>query len=182
MKRLDKAARYCGVSRQKFCESAVMAEVAETERRQFDRRATRDEQRTQTPRTPDTDGSGPAGLGLAAALRGKSPTAEEQTTAPQAPVVVNVGTTGSGGGAVGGDSIERLATFVTAAHDFERERRLRQAVEVLRVTASTDEERRVLAARLDEAIAAKAAAKPQGGGPVARVARVAFDKLAALTR
>jgi hypothetical protein len=48
-------------------------------------------------------------------------------------------------------------------------------------SAATDEERKVLAARLDEAVATKMKTAPSGDGDglnVKRVARVAFDKLA----
>lgn len=95
-----------------------------------------------------------------------------------APVVVNVGsqTTSSGG-----DIIERLANFVLAGNDFERSTRLRTAVGILKETTPTEEEQKVLAARLDEVIAAKTqTTTPVGGNNIIRTARVAFDKLSAL--
>jgi len=185
MKRLDKAARFRGLSRQKFIEAAVLAEVAEVERKRHDKKVEREGNALErTNSVHDVPDGAPSGLGITAAIRARAaapvdaPPAEQQKQ-----VVVNVGNGGGSGGAVhSGDAIERLANYVIGAKDFERDVRLRKAVDILRDTAATDEERKVLAARLDEAIAAKTGKADGGGNGIVRTARIAFDKLADILR
>lgn len=175
IKRLDKAADACGQTRQAFMQAAVLAEVAEVEerRRMKKLRVSRSSDELLEPQqdvSADADSS-PSGTGIADALR-RQRDAEVPTppaAAAQGQVVVNVGSAAGGHG----ETIERLAAYVAEASDFERDSRKRAVVKILRATASTDEERKTLAARLDEAIAAKV----KTGGGVARAARVAFDKL-----
>lgn len=161
---------------QSFCEGAVMREVNEIEARQQHRKDEQNDERTRF--VMPNGATGPSGLGLAERLHAvpQVPQAGEDER-PHAPVVnVNVG--GTAGGVGVSNDIDRLANFVLGARDFERTQRLRTAVGILHATASSDEERRVLGARLDEAIAArsKTAAAQDEGGPF-KLARVAFDKL-----
>jgi hypothetical protein len=183
MRRLDKAAKYCGQTRQAFVMAAVLAEIAEVEERQRMKqlRGSRNNDGLQSePREIDTSAA-PTGLGIASAIRQR----QEATTpieepAPQRQVVVNVGNNGSGGATGSGDAIDRLASYVVTGNEFERDMRLRTAVSILKTSAATEEERNVLAARLDEVIATKTTTKKNESGGVVRAARVAFDKIAGL--
>jgi hypothetical protein len=161
-------------------EGCVLAELSEHEERRNAKRnvnglrgdAKKEERAASTEQV---------GLGIGTALRKRLESAEEEERpAPtaQAPVIVNVG--GSATGAATSD-IDRLATYVTNGGERGRDTRLRTAVAVLVASASTEEERKVLAARLDEAVATKTKTTQANDGEglnVKRVARVAFDKLA----
>ena len=179
MRRLDRAARERGQSRQAFVEGCVLAELSEHEER---RHAKRNPEAARSPlRREESDhASGPIGLGIGETLRKRREVSEDEVATPaaaQAPIVVNVGGNAPGAGSPHSD-IDRLAAFVTNGSDFDRDTRLRTAVAVLAASTSTAEERKVLAARLDEAIAAKT--KTSGsddGSGVKRIARIAFDKL-----
>ena len=119
------------------------------------------------------------GLGIGETLRKRLEVAEEEerpSPTAQAPVIVNVG--GGAPGTVTSD-IDRLATYVTNGGERGRDTRLRTAVAVLVASASTDEEKKVLVARLDEAVAARTKITPTSddGSGVKRIARIAFDKL-----
>jgi hypothetical protein len=176
MSRVRRLVRRSGVSLQNFLENLVMREVTEHEAR---RNPLKNEKTNEEERAPRfaAPASGPAGLGISEHLRGVSTTqpADENILPAQAPVVVNVGNPVPTNGAVGND-IERLAAFVAGGRDFERSMRLRTTTAILHATATSDEERRVLAARLDEAIAHKTKSATDEGGPM-KLARVAFDKL-----
>jgi len=171
MKRLDRAARKRGMSKQQFIEAAVLREVAEHEA------STTREKDDRTETTNHKTDNSPGKLGIVDRLKQQEqrPTISESPT--PAPVVVNVGSNTASGGA---DIIERLANFVLAGNDFERSTRLRTAVNILKDTTPTEEERKVLAARLDEAIAAKTNSTTPSGGQVVRTARMAFDKIVGL--
>jgi len=173
MKRLDRVARKRGISKQQFIEAAVIKELNEHEESSLRVKAEREEA---IGRKGDTT---PSTLGIANRLKQQDQQAAVSESPTPSPVVVNVGQqTGSGGG----DIIEKLATFVLAGSDFERSTRLRTAVDILKDTTSSEEERRVLAARLDEVIAVKTktTTPTNDGNTVVRTARVAFDKLTAL--
>lgn len=179
MRRLDRTARRRGQTRQAFVEGAVLAELAaDEERRQMFKK-------DDTPSEVGRSSSSPPVSLLSQALlhRREEPAAPSSTIGtPQGQVVVNVGGAGGGGSAPSGD-IERLANYVASGgNEMERETRLRTAVTVLHTTASSDEERKVLAARLDEAVAAKTKMTPShdGAGGIVRTARVAYDKIADL--
>lgn len=182
MQRLDKAAKHCGQTKQTFIQAAVLAEIAEVEERK------RMKQLRIRPSTPDyeptqqkeIDSSAPTST-LVEALRQRRQEAEPApvATAPQGQVVVNVGGGTGVTGAVGsGDLIERLAAYITTAgNDLERDTRLRTATNILHGSAATEEERKVLVARLDEIIATKTKASE---GNVLKTARAAFDKLSSM--
>jgi hypothetical protein len=179
MRRLDAIAEACGQTRQAFVQAAVMAEVAEAEDRLRLRKRTSDFLPPKPIANDDASDGKPAGLGFVQHMMKYHHQKEEPETnpAPQGQVVVNVGS--SNVGAVGGDIIERLAAFVVTGQDFERSARLRTAVSILHASTSTDEERKVLAVRLDEAIASKTksnASESKG------IARMAFDKLSSLLK
>jgi len=180
-KRLAKAAKFRGQSINKFIETAVVAEIIEVEER---RRAKKDadDVASLSPLRQQTNGDAPEGLGIARAQQRRTTEAiieqHQQQQPAERQVVVNVGNTA----ASGGDLIDRFASYVASAKDFERDVRLRKAVDILRETAQSDEERKVLAARLDEAIAAKTNSKGNDQNGVVRVARIAFDKIADILR
>jgi len=180
MNRLDKAANYRRQTKQSFVAEVVMAEVtAIEESRRIKKPAFDDEAANRFGANAEYSRNG-IGLGLAARRSRSQVNAQEQPAAPQtAPVVVNVGNVG-GAGTKASDMVEGLAVYVVnGGNDFEREARMRTAVGVLHGSASSEEERKVLAARLDESVATKNTALPSGGDMgVGRVARMAYDKLA----
>jgi hypothetical protein len=177
MSSLEKAAKICGQTKQAFVQTAVLAEVAEVlDRHRLKKvrfRPTANEAQHKEEIDPSTASSG---IGIGEALRQRREIREEPAAAPaQSPVIVNIG---SGGTAPNSD-IDRLATYVTNGGERGRDTRLRTAVAVLVASATTEEERKVLAARLDEAVATKTKTSATGdeGLSVKRVARIAFDKL-----
>jgi hypothetical protein len=162
---------------QSFLEGIVMREINEREAQRQPRREEENEEREGLFSSAST--KQPTGLGIAERLRSLPTRSDDDERDPPAPtpVVVNVGSNANSVPSGSGD-IERLATFVVGGRDFERSMRLRTAIGILHATAASDEERHVLAARLDEAIATKTktAVEENGGGPL-KMARVAFDKL-----
>jgi hypothetical protein len=173
MKKLERAARRRGVSKQQFVEAAVLRELAEHE----DSTTREKAERTQSAsRKSDTT---PSSMGIAERLKQQPMVPTPSDSPTPAPVVVNVGSHTASGGA---DIIERLANYVLAGQDFERSTRLRTAVGILKDTTTTEEERNVLAARLDEVIATKTqSSTPIGAGNnVVRAGRMVFDKIAGL--
>lgn len=136
---------------------------------------------------PPNVAKAPEGLGGAIdAIVRQQKMKHEEAENPLAPssqnggVVVNVGggtANGSGSHAIAGDIIEHLASFVVSGQEFEQSHRLRTAVSVLSGAGTTDEERKTLAARLDEAIAAK---KKTRSSSIATTARMAWNKLSTL--
>ena len=124
------------------------------------------------------------GIGLSEALRRVR---AQQAPPPPPPaqqqgqVVVNVGGQGAGSAAVAMDTIDRLAAYVVAGGDFDRDMRLRNAVEILKASTDSEEERRVVAARLDEAVAVKSKQKEDNGGAW-KAARSMFDKVAGILK
>ena len=174
---LDRASRHCNQSKQAFVLTTVFAKVKEILEPSI---------RPQKEEKDENVFSKPEGLGssidrIINQHRDKENEEESQQVNAQAPVVVNVGggaaTNGTGSNAVGGDIIDRLATHIVSGRDFEQSQRMRYAVEVLAGTTSSDEERKTLAARLDEAVAAK---KNSKRGDSTSFARMAFNKLSHL--
>jgi hypothetical protein len=114
MRRLDRAARERGQSRQAFVEGCVLAELSEHEERRHAKRnahglrgdAKKEERASSTERV---------GLGIGDTLRRRLEITEEEEhpAAAQAPVIVNVGS-GAGGASATGDIDRR---------DIRRERR-----------------------------------------------------------
>jgi hypothetical protein len=183
MRDLEKASKICGQTKQAFVQSAVLAEVAEVLDRNRTKRNRLRPFAHDSSQEQESIGSGlvaPTST-LLESLRQRNATPTETPTTPstQGQVIVNVG--GSSASAPNSD-IDRLAAFVVnGGNDLERETRMRTAVNILRASSTTDEERKVLAARLDEAVAAKTKTPPLSEGDgVVRTARVAFDKLADL--
>jgi len=171
MKRLHKIATKRGLSKQQFIEAAVLREVNEYEE------SLQRSKETETVLADRKTDNSPGKLGIVDRLKQQERRHEVSESPTPAPVVVNVGSNTTSGGA---DIIERLANFVLAGNDFERSTRLRTAVNILKDTTPTEEERKVLAARLDEAIAAKTNSTTPSGGQVVRTARMAFDKIVGL--
>ena len=172
-KRLDKTAHYCGQSRQTFMENAVLAQIEDIEGQRQSKKID-----LQIKRDHHNEPSPPIGGGLLEALQKRQENASAETEAEAEPkqghVVVNVGNNSGSNG----DFIDRLATYVVAGRDFERTTRLREAVRMIQETTVGEEERKVLAAKLDETIASKNKNKTEGKS----FARVTFDKLADLLR
>ena len=156
----------------------MLAELSEHEERRHAKRNAHG-LRGDTKKEERASSSERVGLGIGDTLRKRRESVEEEEHQPatQAPVIVNVG--GSATGSAPSSDIDRLAAYVTNGGERGRDTRLRTAVEVLVASASTDEERKVLAARLDEAVAAKTKTVPssEDGSSVKRIARIAFDKL-----
>ena len=176
MNRIDKAAEYCGQTRQAFVQTAVLAEVAIVEERRRMKQLSVAHS-LHGPLTQQDSGSVSAPTSsLVDALRQQRRETEPAPppSAAQGQVVVNVGGHGS---AHNIDAIDRLAAYVAAGNDFDRDARLRSAVDILRVTTTPEEERKVLAARLDEAVATKVKTNESG---IMKTARTAFDKIAGI--
>jgi hypothetical protein len=179
-KRLDKAAESCGQSRQAFVMATLLAEIAEIEERSRMKKLSvvrnsdtlaplqQSSQGTSTEDVPST------GMSISAAIRQQREIDAPVAAAPppNGQVVVHVG---NGNAQNGAGEIDRLAAYVAQGRDFERGTRLRTALGILSATAATAEEEKVLAARLDEAVAAKA--KTNGSGGLVRAAHVVFDHL-----
>lgn len=176
MKRLKRLTLKRRVSIQQFIEAVVLREMAEDDESNKRDKLDRDEYAAANGgRKSDTS---PSKLGISERLKQQEQRSVVSESPTPAPVVVNVGQQTSSGG---GDIIEKLAQYVVSGNDFERSTRLRTAVGILKDTTATEEEQKVLAARLDEAVAAKTqSTTPSGGNTAVRVARVAFDKLAGL--
>jgi hypothetical protein len=173
MRDLERAARSCGQTKQAFVESAVLAEIANVKERRREKQVERKELRNANS---DSSLAPPTSLLVDTLLRQRRQQESEApvpTTSAPGQVVVNVG----GGPTAAGSEIDRLAAYVMGGSDYERDKRLRTAVDILRATATSDEEKKVLAARLDEVIATKAKTNENG---MVRAARVAFDKLTGL--
>lgn len=104
----------------------------------------------------------------------------EQVAAPVAPVVVQVGnttpTSSTPGVSVPIGDLDRFAIYVVKGDDFMRDMRKRTAVEVLRCTASTDEEFKVLVARLEELVALKTKTVDENSG-VNKLLQMGWDRL-----
>lgn len=190
MRSLDKAAKICGQTRQAFVTTAVMGEVAEALERDRLKRARLRPLTRESSFARDGSAVGPSeqpqGF-LADALRARRREEEPVTAlapAQQAPVIVNVGT---GSASSPSSDVDRLAAYIVAGdNDLERDGRQRRVVEILRESTQSPEERKVLAARLDEAVAKLKKTPPPaadpGGEGVGRVARIAYDKLVGLWR
>lgn len=167
MKRLNRAARRVGMSRQRFVESAVLSEIADVE----ERKAKRDDTRA---KALPKEKVAPAGFGLHDALAKRR---EEEADASlevspersSAPVVVNVGASQPGG-----DAVDRLATWIAKGSDLERMDRRRRALGILEQTAADVEEAKVLVARLDAAIAHHLTSSQSS---TVRAARLGFGRL-----
>ena len=77
--------------------------------------------------------------------------------------------------------VEGTTDDVVAGGDFELDMRLRNVVEILKASTENEEERRVLAARLDEAVAVKKKQREENGGAW-KAARSMFDKVAGILK
>lgn len=199
-KRFEKAVEYCGLTKQTFVQSIVMAEVGDVEERRRQRQvhqlrgldtaaqisATQGEIQQEEIKPPTTLAQG---SGILDELRRRK---EEENAKPSnffaspqqptSPVVVNVGhspTTNGGSNSI----VEKLADYVVAGPKYEHDQRMRTAVSVLHTTASTDEERSLLAGQLDAAVAARGD-KHEGltAEKVISGAKFAFDKLSSFLR
>jgi hypothetical protein len=182
MKKLEKLIRRQGQSKQAFVENAVLAEMAALEERQA-----RAREPAPSSFSSNLNNTESFGMGLMERMKERDQRgSREAQPIPQnqGQVVVNVGTNNGNRSNNADNMIDGLAAYVVSGRDFEQTHRLRAVVSILQDSTQNEEERRVLAARLDEAIATKK--KAQGGdtnneSPI-RIARVAFDKLADLLR
>jgi uncharacterized protein (DUF1778 family) len=186
VKRLDKAAKYCGQTRQAFIQAAVLADIAEVEERKRMKqlRASRGSEEIPERDEVDSTVTPVQGLGIADALRRQREAAEPEPslTPGQGQVVVNVGNNGGVGGG-SSDTISQLAAYIVAgSNDYEQSSRLRAAVKILHTSVSSPEERKALAERLDAVVAAKKKEADNSGPGVLRSARMVFDKVADLLK
>lgn len=120
------------------------------------------------------------GLGL----RRRAAEESEPSSAPSAPpvqVVVNSGNGSSQGGS-GGDLIARLAAYVATGPDYERDGRLRRAVEILRTSSANDEERQDLAQKLDAAVTARIKERPSEFAKAKQAVTMTYDKIKDILR
>jgi len=187
MRNLDKAAKICGQTRQAFVQAAVLGEISEVleqARLKKIRIHTRPNSILSSTTEEETDTPLPSsGISFLEAIQGKKETKNTpaETASPNLPgqVVVNVGNSAASSG---GDLIERLAAFVTSGHDFEQHQNLRVATNIIQRTTPDEAERKVLDAKLNEAIATKMKAKNLSGEGILHTAKVTFDKLSDLLR
>ena len=175
LKELSSVAKRHGQSKQAFVEALVLKALADEK----DRQSVRPDDEPSFGR-PNIDA--PTSL-LAEALRQDRIKANEPSQQrEQSQVVVNVGNNGSGHGA--NAEIDRMASYIASGGNvLERDTRMRTVVTILKESATSSEEAKVLAARLDEAVAAKTKTSSLGdgdSGSLGRTARVAFDKLSEL--
>jgi hypothetical protein len=181
MRRLDKAARQRRQTKQSFVQECTMTAVGEFEE---NARLQRLPPIGNAQENVSAVGIESSGLGIASALRKKPKEQNEPIAATPAPVVVQVGNTSapatSGNGAPVGD-LDRLALYVIKGDDFLRDARKRTMIEVLRSSASSDEEFNVLVAQLEQNIVIKNKTVEENS-PVNKIARLAFDKLSTLLR
>lgn len=147
---------------------ALEEEEADERGKKDDRRRRRGEDRE----AGRLDGA-PTGLGIVGlGLRPRVPE-EEELPPPAAPaVVVNVGAAA----APGDKELARLTAYVVKGSEFDRPGRLRTAVDVLKASTDSEEERLTLAAQLDAAVAA-ALEGPKEQPRTRRAAGVAFDMI-----
>lgn len=151
VKDLETAVKRCGSTEQSFMSAAVMRAVEDVLQRQEEvrerRKGTRDARRR--------DLEEPVGLGLGSRRRGA-----EASAPPSAPpgVTINVGP-----GAGTSDAASKLAAWVIAGPG-HREPRLREAAEILRVSAGTKEEGDALVAQLEAAVAVRGQQEQKKGG------------------
>lgn len=137
-----------------------------------------EQSKDETPRV-----NNPEGLGITSLFQSVIPPAPvpkastptmadlgSETPAP-APVVVQVGGNGNSN-----DVVNYLATYVLAADDLERTARMRTCVAIVSANCKTPEEKQVMCARLDEAIAI-ARKKSSGNIFGNSFLRQSFDKL-----
>ena len=169
MRRVEKVAKKLGMSKNALIENAVMERVLSFEEQQAV--ALKEKQQKQ-----EKNEALPLGLGLTSLFQSPVPKAVSPTDwtgeAPTpTPVVVQVG------GATGGtDVVNYLSTYVLAADDFERTARMRTCVAIIAANCKTPEEKQVMCARLDEAIAI-ARKKGTTGILGSNILRQSFDKL-----
>lgn len=129
--------------------------------------------------TPTTESGG---LGISNALRKPKAQNIDPSIAAPPPVVVNVGSatpTKANGAPL--SQLEMAALYVIKGDDFLRDARKRTALDMLRVSADSDEEYNVLVAQLEQTIATKTKVVEENTG-VKKLARFAFDKLSTLLR
>ena len=179
--RLDRALKRRGHTKQSFVQAAVTRALEELEddlRAYDDRRQSRRDVRD-ARRTAEE----PQGLGIRHSAGRRSIEEAEPTPAPSPPVqvVVNSGN-GSGGNGSGGDLITRLAAYVTTGPDYERDGRLRRAVEMLRASSNGEEERQDLAQKLDAAVTARIKNQPSEFAKAKQAVSMTFDKMKDILR
>lgn len=180
MRRVDKVAKKLGMTKNALVESAVMQRVLDFEQRQaIAIKETQEQSKDEAPRV-----NSPSGLGITSLFQSALPQAPvpkastpsmadlgAETPSP-APVVVHVG-----GNNNSNDVVNYLATYVLAADDLERTARMRTCVAIVSANCKTPEEKQVMCARLDEAIAI--ARKKNSGSSIFgnTFLRQSFDKL-----
>lgn len=176
--RLDKTLRRRGQTMQAFVLSVVMRAIEEDEAE--DRVAQDGRQRRREARDARRQVEAPSGLGLRPRpVAAEAPPPPAPATPPPVQVVVH----GSGSpapagtGASGGDIIQRLAAFVTTGPEYTRGERLRQTVEILRVSSGTEEERLALAQQLDAAVAARVKSEPNEIEKARRALSMSYDRV-----
>jgi hypothetical protein len=158
-----------------------MAAVSEFEENQQLRKQPSQQQQAPIGNFQETTNGLDPGLGIAAKLSVKAKEPVEVPVSASAPVVVQVGHTGaptiSGSPSVG--ELDRLALYITKGDEFMRDVRKRTVIDVLRATASTDEELKVLVARVEEIVAIKIKTAEENSG-VNRFLKMGFEKLTSL--
>lgn len=178
MRDLEAVANSLGKTRQRFLADLVLHEIAQHKETQKIKK----QPISTSPVSSPVEGGG---LGISAPLQKakeiKDPVVEQPASV--APVVVNVGNTDA---PVNGNTkrltdLDRLAIYVVKGDEFMRDMRKRAMLEVLRASATTDEEYNVLVAQLEQNIALKTKTAEENT-PANKLARLAFDKLTSLLR
>ena len=178
MRRVEKVAKKLGISKNALLENAIMERVLDFEQRQALALKEKQEQsKDEAPRV-----NNPSGLGITSLFQSvlpQSPVPKATTptmanlgaeTPTPAPVVVQVS-----GNSNSNDVVNYLATYVLAADDLERTARMRTCIAIVSANCKTPEEKQVMCARLDEALAI--VRKKNSGILGNTFLRQSFDKL-----
>jgi hypothetical protein len=183
MKRLESLASRRKQTKQAFVEGAVFAEMtAEEQRRgrllphelQGPASAVQPAFGINDDSTPRETGGGFDLAWLKSSPPRKFPEQESEQQQQKSQVVVNVGN----GGNDSAGKLDMLVNFVVSAKsEFEQQNRMRMVASILQDTATSEEEKRSLAAKVDELVAAKKKQLPQNDTSVFRSASLVYDKL-----
>jgi hypothetical protein len=174
MRELENVASTFGKTKQRYLLDLVIFEIAEHKKREVLKF------QPSAPASPsekiDTNG-----LGISTSLKQKQLVDEVVAPAPTAPVIVQVGNTATptANGSAPLGELDRLVLYVVKGDEFMRDTRKRTAIDMLTASATTEEELKVLVARLEEQIAIKTKTQAEQT-PVGKIARMAYDKLMSL--
>jgi len=156
-KRLRRVAKSQGLTVQAFALRAIMSAVAEAEEELREGKAQRRrvaQEETATLLSPPALENEPQGLGVRSRRERREAEKAERAAASILPAPTVVIQNGSVAGPSPHEAtIAKLASHIAAAPKWQRDMHMRGAVSTLQMLADSDEERAVLAKRLDDLIA-----------------------------